>query len=326
MSEDPMQFQTGETRTPPPDDRLKGAVAPVHDPTMAKDHGVYYVFCTGPGIQVRSSKDGITWEAPRRTLDPVPSWTATTIPGSREFYWAPDVTYFDHVWHLYYAVSTFGRNRSAIGLATNTTLDPADPHYHWVDQGPTVQSYRTDDYNAIDPHIALDEHKIPWMTFGSFWSGIRLVRLDPHTGKPADPDTKPIAIATRPRTEGQPGAIEAPFIWRHGRYFYLFVSFDFCCRGVRSTYNIRVGRSRSIDGPYVDRDGVPMLNGGGTLVLQGDARWKGPGHNCVIRDKGKDLLVYHAYDAEQNGVPKLRISTLAWDREGWPSVVKAPEK
>jgi arabinan endo-1,5-alpha-L-arabinosidase len=291
---------------------------------MAKEGDSYYVFCTGPGIPVRSSTDRINWNPPHKALDPVPSWTATTIPGSREFYWAPDVTYFDHKWHLYYAVSTFGRNRSAIGLATNQTLDPSSPNYKWIDEGPAVQSYPTDNFNAIDPHVALDEHGHPWMTFGSFWSGIKLLQLDVKTGKPSDPNQPPISLAFRPREQSPPDAIEAPFIYRHGRSFYLFASYDFCCRGVRSTYNIRVGRASQIAGPYVDRDGVPMLNGGGTSVIAGGDRWKGPGHNCVIHDQGRDYLVYHAYDANANGLPTLRISELDWDHDGWPVVAARP--
>ncbi len=299
---------------------LKGAISFVHDPAMAKEGGTYYVFSTGPGIQVRTSSDRTLWQAPKEVLDPPPPWTATTIPGSRDFYWAPDITYFDHRWHLYYAVSTFGRNRSAIGLATNATLDPTSPRFHWVDQGPVVQSYPSNDYNAIDPHIAFDEQRTPWLTFGSFWSGIKIVRLDPKTGRPVEPNQPPLSIASRPHAAGQPGAIEAPFILRRGRYFYLFASFDFCCRGANSTYNIRVGRAPTITGPYVDHQGVAMMAGGGSLLLGGEARWRGPGHNCVLRDKGEDLMVYHAYDATDRGVSKLRISPLTWDRDGWPRV------
>jgi len=294
-----------------------------HDPSMAKEGKTYYVFTTGPGIAVQTSTDRIHWKPAPRVFTPIPSWTRETITGSNEFYWAPDISYFNHKWHLYYAVSTFGKNRSAIGLATNVTLDSTRPDFKWVDEGPVVQSYPKDNYNAIDPVLALDEHKQPWLAFGSFWGGIQIVRLDEATGKPTEKDLV-APIASRPHTEGQPGAIEAPYIIRHGRDFYLFSSFDFCCRGIRSTYNIRVGRAKSINGPYLDRDGKSMLDGGGTQILASAGRWYGPGGNSVFREGRTDYLVYHAYDGEDNGAPKLRIDALTWDKDGWPHAPGGP--
>jgi arabinan endo-1,5-alpha-L-arabinosidase len=114
-----------------------------------------------------------------------------------------------------------------------------------------------------NPNLILDENDQPWLTFGSFWGGIKLVKLDYHTGmisKNAN-DMEPILypLATR---EDNSRSIEAPFIIRREGYYYLFVSFDFCCRGLESTYHVRVGRSKSITGPYVNREGVPMMQGG----------------------------------------------------------------
>ncbi len=299
---------------------LHGAVEHVHDPAIAKEGKNYYIFSTGPGIPIRISKDRVNWLPPIRLFEKVPAWTRETIPGSNEFYWAPDISYFNHRWHVYYAVSTFGRNRSAIGLATNETLDSAKPNYKWTDEGVVFQSYATDNFNAIDPNIVLDSKGTPWLSFGSFWSGIKVLKLDPLTGKPQKPSQVPDGIASRPHTKDQPGAIEAPFIVKRGRFFYLFVSFDFCCRGVRSTYNIRVGRSNLPEGPYVDRNGIKMTDGGGTLVLESEGRWHGPGGNAYLRDGRKDLLVFHAYDGNDNGVPKLQVRTLNWDKQGWPIV------
>ena len=307
---------TQETKTNPGFDMLEGNGVRAHDPSMAKEGHTYYMFCTGPGISMRISTDRHKWSYPIKVFEHPVAWSATTIPGSRDFYWAPDISFFNHKWHLYYAVSTFGKNRSAIGLATNETLDPTSPKYKWVDEGPAFQSYPTDSYNAIDPNIAFDEQGTPWMSFGSFWSGLKIVKLDIHTGKPADPSQPPIAIAGRER----PGAIEAPFIVHHGKYFYLFASFDFCCRGVNSTYNIRIGRATSISGPYIDKDGKNMTDGGGSSLLASEGRWHGPGGNSVLRDGHKDFIVYHAYDGNQNGAPMLRIEPLSWDHEAWPHV------
>ena len=239
------EAQVEQAAITPKLDQIDGNGVRAHDPSMAKEGRSYTMFCTGPGISMRSSTDRVNWTLPIRVFEKALPWTNTTIPGSRDFYWAPDISFFNHKWHLYYAVSTFGKNRSAIGLATNATLDPKSPSYKWVDEGPAFQSYATDNYNAIDPNISFDEKGKPWLSVGSFWSGIKILPIDLATGMPERPKDPPIGIANRPE---KPGAIEAPFIVRHGRSFYLFSSFDFCCRGIRSTYNIRVGRSSSIFG------------------------------------------------------------------------------
>jgi arabinan endo-1,5-alpha-L-arabinosidase len=297
---------------------ISSDMARIHDPAIAKVSGTYYLFSTGRGIIVHMSKDLRIWTLAGRVFEqPVP-WSSTTIPGSTDFYWAPDISRFGGKWRLYYSVSTFGSNRSAIGLATNSTLDSTRPDYRWKDEGIVFESHRTDDFNAIDPNVAIDTKGKPWLAFGSFWSGIKLVRLDAATGKPAESTPTIHALAERPRGGEIRGAIEAPFIVRHGGFFYLFASFDFCCRGVNSTYNVRVGRSKEITGPYMDRDGVVMLDGGGTRVVWGAGRWRGPGHNAVLHDGSAEWLVYHAYDAEDRGTPKLRIEKLHWSPDGWP--------
>lgn len=307
-------------QTPPPNPpRFDPTLPRAHDPVIAKENGVYYVFSTGPGISVKTSRDLKTWSPDSRVLNPVPAWTAKTIPGSREFYWAPDISKWDGKWHLYYAVSTFGSNHSAIGLATNRTLDPKRRDYRWVDEGVVFESVRKDNFNAIDPNVAFDDRGEPWLSFGSFWDGHVILPLDRKTGKRKNPRKPPAFIARRSRANGAPGAIEAPFIVRHAGYYYQFVSFDFCCRGVNSTYNVRVGRSRNITGPYVDREGKSMMEDGGTPVLATSGRWIGPGHCGYLKDGRKEILVYHAYDAEDRGASKLRVGNLKWDK-GWPVV------
>ncbi len=290
----------------------------IHDPMVAKDGKDYVLFATGRGVTMRVSRDRKSWGPESRVFEAPPEWAPKTIVGFRDHIWAPDVSRFGGKWHLYYSISTFGKNRSAIGHATNATLDPASPKYKWVDEGPVVQSYPGDDFNAIDPNVVLDAKGTPWLSFGSFWGGLRLVRLDKEGRRDG---TEIMNVAARPH-EGpqQPGAIEAPFIVRHGAFYYLFASYDFCCRGARSTYNVRVGRAKDVRGPYLDREGKPLTEGGGTKILEGGARWKGPGHQAILHDGRDDYLVYHAYDAEDNGAPKLQLAKIAWDREGWPSV------
>ena len=288
----------------------------VHDPALIETDAGWVLFGTGPGIQIRCGQDLESFELCSRVFFGRPDWHRETVPGV-DHLWAPDISEHDGEYRLYYSVSTFGSNRSAIGLATASTLDPDDPDYGWTDQGIVIASQPSDPWNAIDPNLALDESGGHWLAFGSFWSGIKLVRIDPATGLLADPgDPELVPLAYRPQP---PHAVEAPFIVRRGDHYYLFVSFDQCCRGVDSTYNIRVGRAEAITGPYVDRDGTPMLEGGGTLLIDGGDRWRGPGHNAVIEVDGRDLLVYHAYDAQRDGIPTLRISPLVWE-DGWPSV------
>ncbi len=232
------------------------------------------------------------------------------------FPWAPDILYFNGKYHLYYSISTFGSNRSCIGLVTNTTLDPQSKDYKWVDQGKVIESLKTDDWNAIDANPVMDEQKNVWLCYGSFWGGIKMRRLDADTGKTSAADTNLYSLAARPKPDPRP--IEGAYIIHHGDYYYLFASFDFCCRGIRSNYNIRVGRSKEITGPYVDKNGKQMLEGGGTMVLEGAGRYIGPGHNSVLKEGDKDWLVYHFYDGENRGIPTLQIRPLTWSEDGWP--------
>jgi len=311
---------------------LKGDLR-VHDPVIIKERNTYYVFSTGGGrrsgiIPIRCSKDLYNWTPCGCVFDKLPEWATKEIPGARGA-WAPDISFYNGKYHLYYSVSTFGRNNSAIGLATNRTLDPNSPDYKWIDHGLVVRSYEgKDDWNAIDANLIIQDNRNLWLCWGSFWGGIKMRRIDPETGKLSSTDAILYSLASRPRggsheTPPAEGAIEAPFIIRHGGYWYLFVSFDFCCRGTKSTYNVVVGRSRSVTGPYVDKTGKPMTEGGGTLVIEATTpNWRGPGHQAVLQEPGGDYLLFHAYHGE-TGRPYLRISTMVWEG-GWPRVGELP--
>lgn len=298
---------------------VEGAVLNVHDPVMIKHNGQYYLFCTGAGIAMRRSQDKLMWRIARGGLvfPQLPQEGQAYVPTARDL-WAPDISFYNNRYHLYYSISTFGSNHSAIGLATNSTLDPDDEQFEWTDHGIVIQSQASDFYNAIDPNLILDENEQPWLAFGSFWGGIQLVQLDHGTGKLADANEPVLhALATR---EENSRSVEAPFIIRRQSFYYLFVSFDFCCRGLESTYHVRVGRSQTITGPYLDREGVPMLEGGGTQVTFPTNRFKGPGHNAIFHEDGQDYIVYHAYDAQNGGIPILRIQPLIWDADGWVTI------
>jgi arabinan endo-1,5-alpha-L-arabinosidase len=339
--------------------QLSGSFAGTHDPSIIQQGGTFYVFATGAAplagqempppappvadgqpappparptgqLSIRCSPDLKVWHRCGAVFPAgVPDWIKTMSPGTRDL-WAPDISFFNGLYHLYYAFSLFGKNTSGIALATNRTLDSASPDYQWVDQGLVLQSKSTDDFNAIDPNLILDEHGNPWLSFGSFWSGIKMRRLDLATGKTSITDTTLYSLAARKQPASaeaaKPGlppdtqAVEAPFIIHHDSFYYLFVSWDLCCRGVKSTYRTMVSRSRTVTGPYLDRDGTPMAQGGGTALLSGNARWVGPGGESLLHlSTGEDIIVFHAYDA-QTGHPALQISTIAW-HDGWPSAV-----
>jgi arabinan endo-1,5-alpha-L-arabinosidase len=289
-----------------------------HDPTLIAAHGQYYLFSTGDQLGAKTSKDLRSWQAAPEVFTAAtrPDWLAERVPGVMNL-WAPDISFYGGKYHLYYSASTFGCNVSCIGHLTRPALDSGT----WSDEGPVVCSNedrscdsgsRPDDWNAIDPNLIVDEAGKAWLAFGSFWGGIQMIELD-ENGARAGTEVK--TIAARPSNGG---ALEAPSIVRRCGYYYLFMSWDACCRGADSTYNLRVGRSASVTGPYVDRDGKQLLTGGGTLVLTGGTRYRGPGHNSVLFTADAAYNAYHAYDADNRGDPVLRISELAWDDDGWP--------
>jgi arabinan endo-1,5-alpha-L-arabinosidase len=310
---------------------LSGDFWATHDPSIMKEGDTWYVFATGLAphgqMAIRCSKDLQVWMLCGQVFTVLPEWIRKESPGTKEL-WAPDISYFDGEYHLYYAYSLFGKNTSGIALATNKTLDPASPDYKWVDQGLVLRSGLGDDFNAIDPNLVMDASGKCWLAFGSFWSGIKMRRIDRATGKLSAKDSRLYALASRERpadvAAGTPAlppnwkAIEAPFIIRHENFYYLFVSWDLCCRGTKSTYRTMVGRSRSVTGPYVDATGRPMLVGGGTQVLVGNQRWLGPGGESLYVGREQTIMVFHAYDSE-TGKPALQVSTVAW-KNGWPEV------
>lgn len=310
----------------------------VHDPVMAKgEDGQYHIFATGMGISTLSSPDMKTWRIEPSVLNPIPQWAADTVRGYHGHTWAPDISYHNGQWLLYYSCSTFGKNGSAIGLATNKTLDASSPSFKWEDQGCVITSHqRKDHYNAIDPNLIIDKKGTSWLAFGSFWDGIQLVKLKKDFKTLA---SKPVTISRRTgrkitlaelndvenytieggdTIEAGSNAVEAPFIIRHGKYYYLFVSFDYCCRGERSTYRTVVGRSKKVTGPYLDSKGQPMTKGGGDNIIGPNADFFGAGHCSAYCFDGQWFFICHAYTKAENGRAKLFMRKMAFSKDGWP--------
>lgn len=287
---------------------LTGALR-AHDPTLIEDGSVWWCFTTGKGLLVKFSPDGWRWEQRSPLFRQEDTWWRQYAPAMRPLdVWAPDLHRFGgRIW-CYYCVSEFGKNNSAIGLMSCTSIAAGD----WRDDGFVLGSREGHDaYNALDPSLAIDRDDKTWLVFGSWFDGIHVVPLDAGTMKPS---------GTMVRIARRESGIEAPnFVFANG-YYYLFVSIDRCCVGVKSTYKIAYGRAKTITGPYVARDGKPMQEGGTTVLDSGDARWVGPGGQSIVHVGERWLIVHHAYDAHAKGMPTLRIRDLEWTSDGWPTL------
>ena len=285
----------------------------IHDPSMVKGtDGVYYAFGTGSGIPMKTSTDRTSFASAGQALPNGATWSSAYHSDLKDI-WAPDISYHNGKYLLYYAVSSFGSNKSAIGVAGSTTAKAGS----WTDYGLVFATSSSNSYNAIDPNLVVDSSGKWWLTFGSWWTGIKQIQIDPSTGKQLSTNKTVYSVASRTSTSL---GIEAGFVFKHGSYYYLFTSWDICCQGVNSTYNIRVGRSTSINGTYKDKSGVALTSGGGTLLLASHGTIIGPGGQSILADTDHDLLVYHYYDGADNGNPKLGINWLLWDSSDWPYV------
>jgi arabinan endo-1,5-alpha-L-arabinosidase len=310
---------------------LTGALR-VHDPSIVEEGGKWWVFGTGAGLHVKYSSDGSHWIQGQPLFTSEPNWWRTYAPAMRKLdVWAPDVHAFNGRFWCYYSVSEFATNHSAIGLLSCSSLAKGD----WRDDGFVISSVSADEAraasdperrtnpagkpwsNTIDPNLATDKAGAPWLVFGSWFDGIHVVRLDPATMKPTGA-LYPVAY--------KPNGIEAPNVVYHDGYYFLFVSIDKCCQGVKSTYKISYGRSSEITGPYLDRGGAAMLDSGGSILIAGSERWKGPGGQTVYQMGNVWLVVYHSYDAKNDGAPALRISDLYWDTDNWPTFTEPRPK
>lgn len=307
------------------DYHLTEATTPIRDPSITREGSTYYLFSTDAGgalagnLPIRCSTDKVQWQLCGSVFSQIPAWVQTRITGIVGL-WAPDISYFNGLYHLYYAGSTFASNTSVIGLATNQTLDPSDSAYKWVDQGEILSSSSTDDFNAIDPTILVDTDGRIWLTYGSYWSGIKQRQVDPLTGVLLVSNPTVYSLAARP--SNQVDTIEGSSLVHKDGFYYLFVSFDDCCNPnpYQDTYRIMVGRGTSPHGPFADMSGTPMMQGGGTQLLAGNGvTWNAPGGETVYLDsQDGDLITFHALRLP-DGAAFVFVNSLTWPN-GWPQI------
>ena len=285
----------------------------VHDPsTIVRCGSEYWTFATGDGIKALHSTNLTDWRFAKPALAINPPWAKDVAAIHRDYFWAPDVIQSNGRYLLYFSVSSWGKNTSAIGLVTSPTLDPADARLTWTDQGIVVRSFATNDFNTIDPAVLFDADGKLWMAFGSYWSGIKLIELDPKTGQRIATNSPMFSLAHNE-------SIEAAFIHRRDTNYFLFVNWGQCCRGTNSTYEIRIGRSAKVTGPYLDRDGRDMVLGGGTPFLDSKPPYYGPGHAGIITVDGQDWFSCHYYDGNHRGRSQMWVGKLSWGKDGWPN-------
>lgn len=294
--------------------KLKGDLR-VHDPVMINQDCRYYVFSTGKGISIKTSEDMVHWEKVGSVFGSVslPAWHKYDIPEQDGHLWAPDVHYRNGKYHLYYSVSAWMNFDSSIGYATNTTLDPEDPDYKWIDKGQVI-SFKNggEGVNVIDPNIFIAEDGKVWLFYGSYQKGLRMVELDPETGLLKN---NPPEITKLTTSLG-----EGVFIIKGPTYNYIFASRGICCKGLDSNYQVVVGRSKELQGPYLNKRGESWLENKYTLFLEGDQEEPGKGHNAFFVEDDITYIVYHAYTRSAEGASLLNIDPLFVSDDGWPTM------
>ena len=291
----------------------------IHDPSLTREGNVYYMFSTAqpvvaPAVRAlvpfKTSTDGVTWKSAGQVFASQLAWWSADIPAPE--IWAADAHFVNGTYYVYYSVSAWGNFNSSVGLVTGPTLNSASPNYKWTDRGKVID-FRNGGagVNVIDPNLFVDNDGKFWLVYGSYKSGIRLVEVSASTGKLIK-DPPDVSVLTN-------GLGEGSSLIRHGNYYYLLVSSGVCCAGLSSTYRVVMGRSTTVQGPYLNKTGARLLDGASTPLLVGDATHPGQGGQSFYEENGQLYMVYHAYTTP-SGDPVTSVRPVYFDSAGWPTL------
>ena len=291
-----------------------------HDPTMYRDENGYILMSTNNNLAMWTSEDMVKWSAKGQIFSDSPQWLKDAVGGKTDGIWAPDLFHFNNQYGVFYCGSVFGKRTSAIGVVTNANLDFSSSADGWTDQGEVTRTTNSNNYNAIDADVVVTPDGEYWMTYGS-WNagGIRLIKLDPKTGKQASDDKTNYQIATR----GGSG-IEGPSLIEHGGQYFLFTAWDVCCKQgdeiEQTTYKTAMGRADKVNGTYVDRNGKNLNDGGGTILMQRYSRYVGPGGGEAFKDLNRIRFVHHYYDLTGDKFNHIHIRDVVFSDDNWPEM------
>ncbi|KAI9926385.1 hypothetical protein MW887_004149 [Aspergillus wentii] len=343
LPQGPVNFPRDPDATFPP---THGTELRIHDPTIIKVGPTYYSYGVGEHMVIHEapSMDG-PWKQTGHVLD-----AESVIPkGDRKAPWAPTTIQLGDTFYIYYCVSVSGCRDSAIGVATSKTPGPGD----WTDHGAIFESGSGpgsdqtpfNSSNAIDPAVLVESDGKGYVSFGSYWSGIWQVPLGEDLISPGDvSQANHLAYAPKAMFPGSTNPehpecadpsggrpVEGSFISYHAPWYYLWFSYGQCCGFDLNNlpppgdeYHIRVGRSVSPHGPFVDKDGVDLVDGGGTTVYGSNRDVYAPGGNGVLVDEDGDKLFYH-YQNKTVSITDFWDARMGWNKleypGGWPVAV-----
>ncbi|WP_254917980.1 family 43 glycosylhydrolase [Fibrobacter sp. UWB3] len=297
----------------------KDNLQPGHDPSMVRFEDGYALMSTNNNLQLWTSEDAYTWQNHKSTVSKIPQWAYTYAP-TTEGIWAPDIYYMNGEYRVYYCVSVFGKRTSAIGYQSTKSIMPGTSGYGWTDHGHVFHTVASDKYNAIDADVVRDMQGNYWMAFGSFGLGIQLIKLDAKTGLQANDDKTVYNIARR-TSKASGGAEEGPSLIEHGGKYFLFTAWDICCQQgndiEKTTYKTAYGRADKVTGPYKDRAGYDMANGGGTILMERYGRYVGPGGGEAFQDLNRVRFVHHYYDLNGDKYNHIHIRDVVFTDDNW---------